>query len=45
MIYVNKIENRIMSKIKASYYLELLTPESMKLLGSTKSEITRNKIW
>ena len=36
-IYVNKIENRITSKIKNGYYLELLTPETMKLLGSTKS--------
>ena len=32
-IYVNKIENRIIFKIKAGYYLELLTPETMKLLG------------
>ena len=30
MIYVNKIENRITFKIKAGYYLELLTPETMK---------------
>ena len=43
MIYVNKIENRITFKIKAGYYLELLTPESMKLLGSTKSKITKNE--
>ena len=34
-IYVNKIENRIISKIKNGYSLELLTPETMKLLGST----------
>ena len=27
MIYVNKIENRTTFKIKARYYLELLTPE------------------
>ena len=32
-IYVNKIENRIIFKIKTGYYLELLTPETMKLLG------------
>ena len=43
MIYVNKIENGIMFKMKTGYYLELLTPESMKLLGSTKSKITKNK--
>ena len=34
-IYVNKIENRITFKIKTGYYLELLTPKTMKLLGST----------
>ena len=39
-IYVNKIENRIMLKIKTEYYLELLTPETIKLHGSTKSKIT-----
>ena len=31
-IYVNKIENVIRLKIKNGYYLELLTPETMKLL-------------
>ena len=36
-IYVNKIENRITFQIKTGYYLELLTPETMKLLGSTES--------
>ena len=35
IIYLNKIENRINFKIKTGYYLELLTPEMMKLLGST----------
>ena len=42
-IYINKIENRITFKIKTGYYLELLTPETMKLLGSTKSKITKDK--
>ena len=42
-IYVNKIENRIMFKIKSGYYLELLTPETMKLLGSAESKITKDK--
>ena len=42
-IYVNKIENRIIFKIKNGYYLELLTPETMKLLESTKSKITKEK--
>ena len=42
-IYVNKIENRITFKIISGYYLELLTPETMKLLGSAKSKITETK--
>ena len=37
-IYVNKIENRVTFKIKNGYNLELLTPETMKLLGSTKKK-------
>ena len=41
-IYVNKIENRITFKIKNRYYLELLTPETMKLLGSTESKISKD---
>ena len=43
-IYVNKIENIITFKIKTRYYLKLLTPETMKLLRSTKSKITKNEI-
>ena len=43
VIYVNKIENRITFKIKSEYFLELLTPETMKLLGSTESKITKDK--
>ena len=31
-IYTNKIETRITFKIKTGYYLELLTPETVKLL-------------
>ena len=42
-IYVNKIENMVTFKIKNGYYLELLTPETMKLLGSTESKITKDK--
>ena len=30
-------------KIKTGYYLELLTPESIKLLGSTENKITKDK--
>ena len=33
---VNKIENRITFKIKTEYYLELLTPKTMKLLVTWK---------
>ena len=43
-IHVNKIENRVTFKIKDKYSLELLTPETMKLLGSTKNKITKDKI-
>ena len=42
-MYINRIENRIKFKIKNGYYLELLTPETMKLLGSTESKITKDK--
>ena len=42
-IYVNKIENRVTFKIKNGYSLELLTPETMKLLASTKNKITKDK--
>ena len=42
-MYINRIENRITFKIKSGYYLELLTPETMKFLGSTESKITKDK--
>ena len=42
-MYINRIENRITFKIKSGYYLELLTPETMKLLGSTESKITKDQ--
>ena len=42
-IYVNKIENRVTFKIKNGYSLELLTSETMQLLGSIKNKITKNK--
>ena len=42
-IYVNKIENRITFKMKKGYSLGLLTKETMKLLGSTKNKITKDK--
>ena len=39
----NEIKNRIVFKIKTGYKLELLTPETMKLLGSTKKVADKNK--
>ena len=42
-IYINKIENRITFKIKSGYYLEFLTPETMKSLASTESKISKDK--
>ena len=42
-ICVNKIENRVTFKIKDGRSLELLTPETMKLLGSAKHKITKDK--
>ena len=42
-IYVNKIENKVTFKIKNGYYFELLRPETMKLLVTTKSKITKDK--
>ena len=40
---MNKIENRIIFKIKTGDYLELLMPGKMKLLESTESKITKGK--
>ena len=42
-IYVNKIENRVTFRTKNGYSLEHLTPETMKLLGSTENKITKDK--
>ena len=42
-IFPNKIKNRIIFKIKTGYKLELLTPETMKLLGSTKKVVDKDK--
>ena len=38
LIYANTINNRIVFKIKSRYKLELLSKETMKLLGSTKDD-------
>ena len=42
-IYTNKIKNRIVFKIKTGYKLDLLSPETMKLLGSTKKDVDQDK--
>ena len=42
-IYVNQIENRISHRMNIGYYLELLTAQTLKLLGSTKNKITKGK--
>ena len=42
-IYPNKIKNRIVFKTKNGYKLDLLTPETMKLLGSTKKDVDLDK--
>ena len=42
-IYAKKIKNRIIFKIKNGYTLELLTPETMKILGSTKKDVDKDK--
>ena len=41
-IDVNEIENSIIFRIMTGCYLEILTLETMKLLGSTKSKITKD---
>ena len=42
-MYTNKKENRITFEIKTGYYVQLLTPETMKLLGNIKSKIKKEK--
>ena len=42
-VYPNKIKNRIVFKIKTGYKLELLTVETMRLLGSGKKEVNKDK--
>ena len=42
-IYINKINNRSVFKIKYGYKLELQTPETVKLFGSTKKTVDKAK--
>ena len=43
LIYVNEINNRIVFKIKSGYKLELLSKETMRLLGSSADSIDGDK--
>ena len=40
---MNKVKNRIVFKIKTVYKLEILTEETMQLLGSSKKDSENNK--
>ena len=42
-IYPNKIKKRIIFKIKTRCKLELLTPETIKLLGTIKKDVDKDK--
>ena len=42
-IYPNKIKNRIVFKVKTGYKLELLSPETIKLLGSAEIDADKDK--
>ena len=42
-IYVNKIRNRIVFKVKTGYKLELLSPETVKLSGSKRKDVDQDK--
>ena len=42
-IYPNKMKNRIVFKITTGYKLELLSPETMKLLRTAKIYVDKNK--
>ena len=40
---MNRIKNRIVFKIKTGYKLELLTPETTEVFGSTKKDADKDK--
>ena len=42
-MYVIETKNRITFRTYTWHHLQLLTPETMKLLGSTKSKMTTNR--
>ena len=41
--YINRINNRLVFKIKVRYKLKLQKPETIKLFGSTKKLIDKTK--
>ena len=42
-IYPNETKNRIVFKIKTDYKLEFLIPKTLKLFGSSKKEVDKEK--
>ena len=42
-VYINTINNRLVFKMKDGYELQLQTPETMKLFGSTEKLIEKTK--
>ena len=44
-IYVNQTQNRIIFRIKTGYHLEISSPETAKLLGCTKSKMTKEVVF
>ena len=44
-VYINRINKRLVFKIIDGYELELQTPETIKLFGSTKNKNRKNKKW
>ena len=42
-VYINRLNNRLAFEIKDVYKLQLKTPESMKLFGSTKKLIDKTE--
>ena len=43
-VYINRMNNRLVFKIKDEYKLELQTPEAIKLFGGTKNYYNRDEV-
>ena len=43
-VYINRINNRLVFKIKDGYRLELQTPETIKIYGSTKKQTDKSSL-